>query len=126
MLSNPLTYIPAEIADLNKIVVLGSKPSEATATAAVRIERTLMRSTTLPAMPRRHTPFFDRDTTRKRFKAGSTSLIRTATAAIHLEDPPPSKGEIRLFLSNNKIKSLPLELFRVSGLTVLALRASLL
>ena len=130
LLSNPLTYIPHEIDDLDRVVVLNSKhpgsTSGATATAPTRTERTFMRSVTVPVMPHRHTPFLDHDATRKRFKAGSASLVRTATAAIRLDNPPHSKGEIKLFLSNNKIKSLPLELFHVSGLTVLSLRASLL
>lgn len=130
MLSNPLTYIPHDIDDLDHVVVLKSESTGSTSDAAtmtsIRTARTFMRYVTVPVMPHRHTPFLEHGTPRKRFKAGSASLVRTATAAIHLDNPPQSRGEIKLFLSNNKIKSLPLELFHVSGLTVLSLRASLL
>ena len=126
MLSNPLTYIPLEVDDLRHVVVFRDRPEPSgtfsETTVPIHTERTFVRSVTVPVMPHRRTPFLDHDATRKRFKASSASLVRTATAALHLDDASHGKGEIKLFLSNNKIRSLPLELFRIVGLTVLSLR----
>ncbi|KZT63911.1 hypothetical protein DAEQUDRAFT_733305 [Daedalea quercina L-15889] len=128
LLSRPLTYIPPSISDLAGLVVL---PNSSTALAAKPIaafptHRPFLRSATVPVSSPRSGPLFDDNKPRKSLqKAGSTVLVRTATSAM-LPDPAStgSKSEIRLFLSNNRIKSLPLELFQLTGLTVLALRSN--
>ncbi|KAH9840279.1 uncharacterized protein C8Q71DRAFT_746694, partial [Rhodofomes roseus] len=126
LMSNPLTYIPSFISDLAGLVVLPSPhtPQEV-APIAVSAHRPFIRSATVPVSSSRAAAFFDDDMRRKALhKAGSTALVRTATSAMLPKSTSRNPCELKLFLSGNKITSLPLELFQLIGLTVLALRSN--
>ncbi|KAH9931979.1 uncharacterized protein B0H18DRAFT_1208770 [Fomitopsis serialis] len=125
--NKPLTYIPSFISDLAGLVVLPSSHSthNTIPITSAPTYRPFTRSVTLPASSSRAAPFFDADVSRKLLqKADSTALVQTATSAMLPVSTSGNNCELRLWLSGNRIRSLPLELFQLTGLTILALRSN--
>ncbi|PCH44070.1 hypothetical protein WOLCODRAFT_138767 [Wolfiporia cocos MD-104 SS10] len=119
------TYIPPSIVDLADLVVL--RPALSTSYSPADDsprQRTFERSVTAPApslLPSE--PFYSdcEGTT----QASAQGFRRHKTFdAVFSAPPPPTSNELQIYLMYNAIRTLPLELFQLTGLTVLSLRAN--
>ncbi|EIN09397.1 hypothetical protein PUNSTDRAFT_142973 [Punctularia strigosozonata HHB-11173 SS5] len=103
-----LTFIPASIEDLGKMVVLTRQQGDNVSLRWVETQqRQLGRSVTMPAFP----------------GSSASNTIRTGSdRSLFRRSPPgPDQQQIRLFLPHNSITMLPKELFELRNLTVLSL-----
>ncbi|KAI0351872.1 hypothetical protein OH77DRAFT_1429165 [Trametes cingulata] len=137
-----ISHIPPTITDLENFIVL--PPTQATSSApsspkqspkqlpsqsppaepAFSSSRPFTRATTLPAAAFNE-PFFLKSKDGERLRG--TPAARAAS--LHSVAQPTTqlrRRELQMFLANNVITRLPPELFRVSSLTVLSLRANAL
>lgn len=110
LFKNPLHFIPPSIADLSKLVILTKPESSHTPS---RKARTFTRAATVPASD---TLFWAGSTGH-----GTTALGKAASFAGLQAPAEPLLNEIKIYLENNAIRVLPLELFSLTSLTVLNL-----
>ncbi|OBZ65268.1 hypothetical protein A0H81_14769 [Grifola frondosa] len=125
-----INSIPPTIGDLSKLVVLPrhhasviASPSPTESSSFIRpVQRTraLSRSVTLPA-----SAFQASCSGVSPLPSPPRAATRTVSSSAFMEAAAaPWHNEIQLFLANNRIKTLPLELFNVTALTVLILRSN--
>lgn len=136
----PISHIPPTIADLEGFVVLpptqapSSAPSSpkhspkllpllASSSDYASSSRPFTRATTLPAAAFNDN-FFLRSKDGERLRGTPAARAASLQSVPLPASSPLRRREIQLFLANNTITHLPAELFRVSSLTVLSLRAS--
>ncbi|KAI0666877.1 hypothetical protein C8Q78DRAFT_983630 [Trametes maxima] len=138
-----ITHIPASIADLEGFVVLPptqpapssapsspnhspkqfSPPSPPTDSAFSQA-RPFTRATTLPAAVF-HEAFLLRSKDGERLR-GTPAARAASLQSVAQPATQHRRREIQMYLANNMIEHLPVELFRVSSLTVLSLRSNAL
>ncbi|CCL98558.1 uncharacterized protein FIBRA_00558 [Fibroporia radiculosa] len=115
LMQQPLTQIPPSIADLAGLVVLSpDKPTP-------HQGRPFMRAATLPTLSAHNWSFLSTEllegpSSHRQLVGKSASFVgmQPAVASSH--------GQIKLFLNGHAFRTLPAELFQLSGLTVLTLR----
>ncbi|CDO68169.1 hypothetical protein BN946_scf184938.g21 [Trametes cinnabarina] len=137
----PITHIPPSVADLEGFVVLPPTQASTSVPSSPKASpkhlatdspsyndnssRPFSRATTLPAVAFNEA-FFLKSKYGERLRG---SPVARAASLQSVNQPSTSqirRREIHMFLANNFISRLPVELFRVSSLTVLSLRSNAL
>ena len=116
-----MTFIPSTISDLASLVVFPSPTTSVSRKSALpRTQiRPFARAATFHSKRNvvRHAPIAT---------VTSNALVKSASAAQYDSVPPalpaPKIGEIKLYLANNAISRLPVDLFWLYSLTVLSMR----
>ena len=136
----PITHIPPTIADLESYVVLPPTQNPSSAPSSPKASPTLLptapettfssarpfiRATTLPAAAF-NDAFFLRSKDGERLRGTPATRAASLQSVAQPNSTQLRRREIHMFLANNSIPRLPVELFRVSSLTVLSLRAFLI
>ncbi|KAI0342979.1 hypothetical protein BDW22DRAFT_1428432 [Trametopsis cervina] len=122
LISSGLSFIPPSISDLAALVVLPSRGDPPSRAGSGKQPQSLHRSITLPSQAP-SVPFVHNHTAPL---TKSSSLILRNTSHLSSPSPPSSVQEVKLFLGNNVITKLPMELFSLTSLTVLSMRNNLL
>ncbi|KAL6299532.1 hypothetical protein BKA93DRAFT_806144 [Sparassis latifolia] len=123
LFGTPLTIIPPSIADLAKLVVLPEDESgdrRRPVPSPPPMTRTFTRAVTVPDAVFSHPPAFGPNTGR------IGGLSKTASSSYLQGTAEPRRHGIQLNLARNTIPKLPLELFLLSGLTMLNMHANAL
>ncbi|KAH9889032.1 hypothetical protein C8Q73DRAFT_737849 [Cubamyces lactineus] len=136
----PITHIPPTIADLESYVVLSPTQNPSSAPSSPKTSPTLLpaasettfssarpftRATTLPAAAFNEA-FFLRSKDGERLRGTPAARAASLQSVAQPSSTQLRRREIHMFLANNSIPRLPVELFRVSSLTVLSLRSNTL
>ncbi|KAI8974593.1 hypothetical protein BD414DRAFT_498146 [Trametes punicea] len=138
----PISHIPPSVTDLEGFVVLPPRhvptstpsspkdshqalPAEVPSDALISTSRPFTRATTLPAAAFNET-FFLKSKDGERLRGTPAARAASLQSVAQPSSTPVRRREIHMFLANNSISRLPVELFRVSSLTVLSLRSNAL
>ncbi|KAJ8454799.1 hypothetical protein ONZ51_g12819 [Trametes cubensis] len=136
----PITHIPPTIADLESYVVLPPTQNSSSVPSSPKASPTLLptapettfssarpfiRATTLPAAAF-NDAFFLRSKDGERLRGTPAARAASLQSVAQPNSTQLRRREIHMFLANNSIPRLPVELFRVSSLTVLSLRSNAL
>ncbi|KZT07375.1 uncharacterized protein LAESUDRAFT_812051 [Laetiporus sulphureus 93-53] len=128
LLQTPVTYIPPSISDLGNTIPDVYPPGTVSfaqrsiANGLVPHKRPFTRSVTFPVSMTPNLPFLTEDGGRRvLMKSGSTTWVKPTMSSL-----TSRQKEIHLYLSNNAIRTLPVELFHLPRLTILILRSNMI